>query len=60
MTRKQSKYIENDPQNTIASLLGGIDDEVETKEFDVFGKRRRGSSDPLVQLCKEQQEPEKK
>ena len=57
MTRKQSKYIENDPHNTIASLLGGIDDEVGGQEFDGFGKRRRGSSDPLVALCKEQEEP---
>ena len=56
MTRKQSKYI-GDPHNTIASLLGGMDDEVEAKEFDGFGKRRRGSSDPLVALCKEQEEP---
>ena len=60
MTRKQSKYPESDPQNTISQLLGAIDDEQEAKQFDVFGKRRRGSSDPLVQLCKESSEPEKR
>ena len=54
MTRKQCA---TDELNAITQLLGEADDE---DNFDGFGKRRRGSSDPLVQLITEEEPPSKR
>ena len=54
MTRKQTT---TDDLNTITQLLGDVD---EDNDFDGFGKRKRGSSDPLAQLIAEGEPPNKR